>query len=455
MHRTRNCLFIPLLSATLLAGCAAQATDRAPVPQALIQAAESATQMRMVYSDWQARAHGHTVENIRLDSRDADAPDFMRAQVRLDYNGPMENVLSRVANDIGYRLNEYAKPSSGLSWTPWMRLSGNKTLLDHLREMNSQVPWHIVLDHENRRLVIDYSDDGSMAAQVRNAREGLRLNSGRGQLNLPSSPEALTASSQAAVAQTLSNGPTLPRTTTTTQPSPVSPNEVWFAAIEGYDSNENARSMVIWLAQLGLDAHVFELGEQRYDVRVIAKTSRDAIRVRDLMDQHGVPSQLGYEETNGNEELKRRAEQAMRDGWPIEALAMEEEQFASSSTVSQAAITSPEPQRERARVTSSFAGSQADLKELARNRILSPEESAGVGKQWAIQLSYSNSLPGLGNAIHSVEQMGYTAGLVPASGDSYMLRATSFETRQSASTALAKLRGGGFGDAYLVSPKGE
>src|SRR5690554_1369786 len=173
MQRKRNSLIVPLVSASLLTGCVAQATDRqyAPAPQALIEAAEQASQMRMVYADIQARASGHTIESVRLDSRDADAPDFMRATVRLDYNGPMENVLERVANDIGYRLNEYQKPASGLSWTPWIRLSGNKPLLDHLREMNSQVPWHIVLDHDNRRLVVDYSDDGSMASQVRMTRE--------------------------------------------------------------------------------------------------------------------------------------------------------------------------------------------------------------------------------------------------------------------------------------------
>lgn len=453
MHLKRNCLFIPLLSASLLTGCAAQATDRtyAPVPQALIEAAEQASQMRMVYADWQARAHGHTVESIRLDSRDADAPDFMRAQVRLDYNGPMQNVLTRVANDIGYRLNEYSKPAAGLSWTPWMRLSGNKALLDHVREMNSQVPWHIVLDHQNRRLVIDYSDDGSMAAQIRSARQSLETNSGSGQVSMPATPDMYRSASQVAVAETLSNKPAMPRTANTPPPVPAAPSEVWYAAIEGYDSNESARSMVVWLAQLGLSAHVYEVEEGRFDVRVLAENSRDAIQIRDLMDSHGVPSQLGFEEIDDNAEIRRRAEQAMRDGWPIDALTV-----ANETVPYQAAEPASETQAPSSRQpASSFGSSQSDLRELATSRIVSGADSAAVAGQWSVQLSYSNSLVGLGRAIRSVESKGFNTGLISVSGSNYMLRAIGLESRGDANSALAQLRSLGFSDAYLVSPKGE
>lgn len=446
MQRKRHHLIFPLISVSLLTGCAAQATDRyAPAPQALIEAAEQASQMRMVYADIQARANGYTVESVRLDARDANAPDFMRAKVRLDYNGPMKTVLSRVSNDIGYRLNEYSKPASGLSWSPWIRLSGNKSLLDHLREMNSQVPWHIVLDHRNQRLVVDYSDDGGMAQQVMRAQEKLNSNSGQQTRNLPSDGRATENRARRAVSKNLSNEPTLPHAEVgRTQPNAPAPSEVWYVAVEGYNSAENARSMVAWLSRMELSAHTYDAGAGLYDVRVIAKSSRDAMELKKLLKKNGVPSELGYEDDN--QEMKERAEKAMTDGWPSNTAPAR-----SRNTRSQAR-SMPAESKDTSGVDWQVQGGRTS----SGISVLSSSEASRIKRdQWTVQLSHSRDSDALASAVSKVERAGHSAAIFPYSGSMRQLRAVGFQTRSDAARALASLKGIGFSDAYLLSPKGE
>lgn len=446
MQRKRHHLIFPLISVSLLTGCAAQATDRyAPAPQALIEAAEQASQMRMVYADIQARANGYTVESVRLDARDANAPDFMRAKVRLDYNGPMKTVLSRVSNDIGYRLNEYSKPASGLSWSPWIRLSGNKSLLDHLREMNSQVPWHIVLDHRNQRLVVDYSDDGGMAQQVMRAQDKLSSNSGQQTRNLPSDGRATETRARRAVSRSLSNEPTLPHAEVgraEAEPSAPVSSEVWYVAVEGYSSADNARSMVAWLSQMDLNAYTYDAGAGIYDVRVIAKSSRDAMELKKLLKKNGVPSELGYED----KEMKQRAEKAMTDGWPSDTAKPR------SRNAGSQARSFPADSKDASGVDWQVQGDRGS----SDTSVLSSSDASRIKRdQWTVQLSHSSDSDALASAVSKVERAGHSAAIFPYSGSMRQLRAVGFHTRGDAARALASLKGLGFSDAYLLSPKGE
>lgn len=305
MQRKPYHLVLPLVTASLLAGCATPEVDTgAPAPKALLEAAEQATQMRMVYADVQARSSGHTVESVRLDPNDADAPDFMRSKVRLDYNGPMDEVLNRIGNDVGYRVSEYSKPASGSSWTPWVRLAGNKTVLDHMREINSQVPWHIVMDHINQRIVVDYSDNGGMANQVLDAKK--KQSRGRGGAaapNLPADPDVAKAHARRELAASRSNELTLPHAEAESGP-PVdqvsTSSETWYLAIDNYSSLEQARTMVSWLGKLGVEARTSESGGNRYAVRIPAQSKADAVSLQSQLEDEGVHGEIGKGEVSNN-----------------------------------------------------------------------------------------------------------------------------------------------------------
>ena len=99
---------LPLVLA--LVGCGfnqVKAQNSTPIPQSLIIAAERASNSSMALADIMARSHGQSVRDIELELPDVHVPDFLLQRVRLDYNGPMEQVLERVSHDIGYRVVEY------------------------------------------------------------------------------------------------------------------------------------------------------------------------------------------------------------------------------------------------------------------------------------------------------------------------------------------------------------
>lgn len=449
MHRKRLCILIPLISTSfMLVGCASYASSSNqnhmhPVPQALIEAAQHADQMRMVYADIQARSNGHTVESVRLDASDASAPAFMRSTVRLDYDGPMQTVLERLAKDMGYRLNEYSKPASGLSWTPWIRLSGNKSLLDHMREMNSQVPWHIVLDHRNKRLVIDYSDDAGMANQIRSTQE--RRESQTSSLSSLPDVSSVNQRTSAAIAQTLSNSPPGP---VAEAPSQTAPSEVWYTAVQGYEDRDNAREMVVWLAQHYITSYVQPIKDD-FEVRVVAANSQDAFKLREHLMSLGVPSQIGYEKSEDNAELKRRAEEAMVNGWP----AINAEPTSSDESNSYVA-TSEEPERQWV-VQDGSNGNSSSTSGVQNNQlILSGNALSSATSQWSIQVLQGKNMDAFSRHVRALEAKGLTAGLISVGNNLYQLRVTGLATRSDARHALPTVHSLGHRDAYIVRPQG-
>lgn len=447
MHPKQLRFAVSLAAVSLLTGCAGlQAQPHpstAPVPQALLEAAAQASQARMVYADIQARMHGTSVEQVRLDEPDAGVPDFMRARVRLDYNGPMMEVIERVANDIGYRVNEYSKPSAGVGWSPWMRARGDKPLIDHIREMNTQVPWHIILDHRNRRLVIDYSVEGGMATQIREARKADERRSEQSsyQSSMPNTG-ALIQASQVGMQQGLTNTPAQPSSeapaanpgnySSPSYAGAAQEQQSWRVDIEGYQGEAQARAMVAWLQEDNLDATVIANGTS-FDVRILANNNQDAIAIHDHLSSFDVPAVVGKVENNS------RSTQSLPPV-PRSPAASQYDSSAASASRSPQSWQSP-----------SIDTNQSNT-QVAEASILTGEQKQLFEGHYSIQAAYGKNLESFGRHIKSLAEKGIAAHLSPA-GNGYNLRVGPFESEAEMRRALSNVRSNGFSDAYALSPR--
>lgn len=436
-------LAVALAAATTLYGCAGlhaqERSDTTTVPQALLEAAAQASHARMVYADIQARMHGSSVENVRLDTPNEGVPDFMLARVRLDYNGPMMPVLDRVANDIGYHVNEYSKPSAGVGWSPWMRVRGDKPLIDHVREMNSQVPWHIILDHRNQRLVIDYSVEGGMATQIREARETDERNrastSSDRQITMPDTrtiEQASQVSYQYGLTNTaaqLSNEAGAPSSSgKRLENQSGQPAASWRVDIEGYQSESQALAMVDWLKEDQLDGIVIPRGKS-FDVRILANNNDDAITIHSHLEGFNVPSVVGQVE---NGELTNT-----RPALPSRSSASYEQ--SSKPTTSQTSqITNIDLSKSNTQV--------------AQASILSDEQETLFSGLYRIQGAHGRNLNSFGRHIKALADQGITAHLT-RSGKAYNLRSGPYESEADMREALSAIRSYGFSDAYPIKPR--
>lgn len=302
---------VPALA--LLSGCSynqVSAQGVTPIPQSLILAAERTSQSSMALADIMARAHGESVRSVALEVPSTAIPDFLQQRVRLDYNGPQKQVLDRVAADTGYRVVEYNEPSSGIGWQPWIRLSGDKPLIQHFKEMNSQSPWHLVLDHRDRRIVVDYSADGSMASQVSAAQRSLNNPGERKSPNLPnvSSMEAGASQqvtrntvpapeSQSQQARPLQAAAPLP------EPSwknllPAPGSGYWHALISGYESDSRAKEMQEWVGARLFRAKIVS-NNGVYDVHIPARDDGEAGKFAAELKALGVPVRVEYMTADG------------------------------------------------------------------------------------------------------------------------------------------------------------
>jgi hypothetical protein len=447
MQRKHICLAVTLASFVGLSGCANMqankpSTNTTPVPQALIEAAQQASQARMVYADLQARLHGHSVESVRLDGADAGVPDFMKARVRLDYNGPMMQVLERVANDIGYRVNEYGKPTAGIGWSPWLRVGGDKQLIDHVREMNTQVPWHVVLDHRNRRLVIDYSSDGGMAEQIRSARDADDRRREESSINMsPSLPstQALTTRGSNATQDTLTNQPAYPVGEGVSQQSYREPqmDEQWYVAIEGYVNNHEAQAMVEWLSEDRLSATIVPVGNT-YHVRIAANGNADAKDIQTHLNGFDVPNSIGMEKVRRQQSVTATPATFPRNEVGQSAQPMQSQERNWSRPSGQSSETNYANQTNKA---------------VAQSAILTDSENRTFEGHWRVQVAYGSSLESFGRHIKALSDNGHNAHLVPASSQgSYHMRVGPFDDQQSMSATLAAVKRLGFNDAYALAP---
>lgn len=442
MHPKQLRYAVSLAAVSLLTGCAAAPQSQGtPVPQALLEAAQQASHARMVYADLQARLHGTSIEEVRLDEPDAGVPDFMRARVRLDYNGPMLEVMERVANDIGYRVNEYSKPSAGVGWSPWMRARGDKPLIDHVREMNTQVPWHIVLDHRNRRLIIDYSAEGGMATQVREAREAdERQREQNAQRTTMPNTTAIEQASRVGMQESLGNQPAqAPReasaanpgryASATTQANPSRQSE-WRVDIEGYQSEAQANAMVEWLKEDNLSATIIPRGAT-YDVRVLANNNDDARSIHAHLSSFNIPGVVGQVESG------RRGAGATSTAAP---------QHASPSRATSSTTDS------RSWQTPAINTNQSN-RQVAESAILTREQEQLMSGHYRIQAAYGSNLEDFGRHIKALSDQGVTAHLSRAGSNGFNLRIGPFETRNEMQRVLRDLRRTKFSDAYALSPR--
>lgn len=446
MHRKHLCIAMTLVTLAATSGCAStggrQPSNQTPIPQALIEAARQASEARMVYADLQARLHGYSVESVRLDGADAGVPDFLKARVRLDYNGPMIQVLERVANDIGYRVNEYAKPAAGVGWSPWLRTNGDKPLIDHVREMNAQVPWHIVLDHRNQRLVVDYSAEGGMASQIREARDAdqRRRESELDRSSSMPNTQPMEARATRSVQDSLTDQPVYAPRESAPEPQITSTQE-WSVLIEGYGTRANAEAMVSWLAEDNLTAVVRPV-EGEFEVRVLANDQSDAQAIETRLAQYDIPTRLDSVTVRGTPASSHppRAAQT-RPAKPREPVMWQ--------TPGQA---QPSASRTPASSVQSINTRQAPAA-IARDAMIEGSEAKLLQGSWRIQAAYGRNLDSFGRHIRTLASEGIPVYLKPASSaGKYHLRVGPFDSRASMRRTLATVKRLGLSDAYALAP---
>lgn len=426
-------LMASVVATAILSGCASSAQpSHTPIPQALLVAAERASQARLVHADLAARMHGTSANDIRRDEPDDGLPAFMRAEVRLNYDGPMMQVLERVANDIGYRVNEYAKPPSGLSWTPWVHLSGSKPLVDHIRELNSQVPWQLVLDHRNRRMIIDYSADGSLAAEVKSARAN-QNSSQSNRVNLPDTSGMERAADRAAQREMTARPAQPPvQAPTQAQVAPArnntAPAGTWFAGVDGYDTREHARAMVDWLAVEGYESQIAARGSDGYEVRIYAGSNAAAAELKGKLQDIGVPTRIGMDTSD---RVSQEAQRAMEASQPTEMRQPRE-------------ITNLPPSSRH--VSSSRGGYYRPAPDQA-----APSDDQ-FKSRWHIQLLAGPNVSVLKSKAASLRSQGHEV-FVKEIGRISALYSGPYESVGASRSELKGFRASGFPDAYLVAPK--
>lgn len=312
MRSSASRIFL-LPALAILSGCSynqVSAQGVTPIPQSLIQAAERTSQSSMALADIMARAHGESVKSVSLETPSTGIPEFLKQRVRLDYNGPQEQVLDRVASDTGYRVVEYNEPSSGIGWQPWIRLSGDKPLIQHFKEMNSQSPWHLILDHRDRRIIVDYSADGSMATQVAAAQEAFNNPAARTSPNLPDTkPLKEKADKQvsrntvpapeSSARQAKPKESSAPRPVTSWKNVIPAPGKgYWHALISGHGEKDRAAEMKEWVGAHQYRAKVVAR-EGQYDVHIPAADDGEASKFSAHLEELGVPSQVRYMSADG------------------------------------------------------------------------------------------------------------------------------------------------------------
>lgn len=420
-HNASRITLLPLLFA--LSGCGynqVQASGTTPIPQSLILAAERASHSSMALADIMARSHGQSVRDIELEVPNANVPDFLLQRVRLDYNGPMEQVLSRVSTDIGYRVTEYNEPASGRSWEPWIRLSGDKPLVQHFKEMNSQTPWHLVLDHRNRRIVLDYDSDGSMAKQVRRAQQGLNEERQTSTARLPSTnridenarrqvsndviPAPVMPSQQA---QTAHSAPT-PQASSHRNALPPEGRGYWHAKISGYQNNDRAEEMTQWLEANDFIGIVRQSGSQ-FAVHIPAHDDQHAADLSQELSEMGVPTTVHYYSVGSD---SRRNNPQMTENAPTH-------QTASASVATN------------------------------RPQASTPQKAEPDELLWFVQIAYTPVEQGARDLAAANEINGKPTRAY-AQGRGWAVRAGPYASRNEANTAVRSARQDGFSDAYPV-----
>lgn len=401
-----------------------QANGTTPIPQSLILAAERASHSSMALADIMARSHGQSVRDIELEVPNANVPDFLLQRVRLDYNGPMEQVLSRVSTDIGYRVTEYNEPASGRSWEPWIRLTGDKPLVQHFKEMNSQTPWHLVLDHRNRRIVLDYDADGSMANQVRRAQQGLNEERQTSTARLPStnridenarrqvSNDVIPAPVMPSQQAQLTHSAPMSQTSSHRNDLPPEGRGYWHAKISGYQHNDRAEEMTQWLEANDFIGVVRPSGSQ-FAVHIPAHDDQHAAELSHELSELGVPTTVHYYSVGGDSRQSNPQVTADAPAYQTATTTAATDQRRASTSYSQAELT------------------QAD--EL----------------KWFVQIAYTPIEQGARDLAAANEIEGMQARAY-SHGRGWAVRAGPYASRNDANIAVRSARQEGFSDAYPV-----
>lgn len=443
----------PLRVALLACACGfilgGQALAKPPeIPERLLQASEQAAKAQMQISSMMAREIGHKIaENIKSqDTR--NLPDYMRQTVRLDFYGPMDEVLNRLANDLGWHVASFGEPVMG-GMKPHVHLQDAKPLHQHIAELGSQIPWPLMVDLRNERLVVDYRSGTGTDDQVRLTREHLDNN------------RKAIASGHSVKPRTLPKQYTQNTQTQSGKsnwvPTPVDPTALmynadysgWGVELGAYSKASDARGMLTWLQERSIDASA-RIDNGLHRIRVLAVNQSVASTLQQYLLSQGVEGEVSYaspEEVQKQLTADQRATVAQQSiaSTATQQVAEENEGWRSKLTAPRTAMANPSATQ------SNPNGAQA-IRTATRAPAMPKLES--LPKGYGVQtISYTEKSRAL-QVAQDLRSKQYPA-FVFKLGKHYGVRVGMLSRREQAKNLKVAIRKMGFSDAYVVKASKE
>lgn len=273
----------------------------AQIPERLLQASEQAARAQMQISSMMAREIGQeSAESVKQqDTR--NLPDYMKQTVRLDFYGPMDEALNRLANDLGWRVASFGEPVVG-GMKPHVYLRDAKPVHQHIAELGSQIPWSLLVDIRNERLVVDYRSRVGVERQIEVTRQHLDDNRNTTQYGQTATNRTLP-NSYSAEPRTIAtpNQPKYPVKNSSWSDTPRDPIEQtynkdysgWGVELGAYTNPDDARNMLIWLQERSLDVSA-RIDNGLHRIRLLAINQSIADSLRKYLLSQGIEGEIAY-----------------------------------------------------------------------------------------------------------------------------------------------------------------
>lgn len=430
------------------------------IPERLLQASEQAARAQMQISSMMAREIGQqSAESVKKqDTR--NLPDYMKQTVRLDFYGPMDEALNRLANDLGWRLVSFGEPVVG-GMKPHVYLRDAKPVHQHIAELGSQIPWPLLIDLRNERLVVDYRSNTGTEQQVRLTREHLDKN--RQAIQQGDSTKSRTLPDQhfkQSNAVTAPLQPAYPSNKSSWVQSPIDPTELmynndysgWGVELGAYADSADARSMLLWLQERSIDASA-RIDRGLHHVRLLAVNQSVAGALQKYLLSHGIEGEISYASP---EEVQQQLSKNQQKKQVPAA-------FSQSLKASPSTQDSVENTSWRSRLVAprtAIGGDTAAIKEqrsgqpvirtASRHVAMPPIETTpkGYGVQTIMHTDLAKAL----QVAEDLRNKSYPA-FVFKLGKYYGVRVGQLARREQAQNLMVAIRKMGFSDAYVVKAR--
>lgn len=419
------------------------------IPERLLQASEQAARAQMQISSMMAREIGEqSAESVKKqDTR--NLPDYMKQTVRLDFYGPMDEALNRLANDLGWRVVSFGEPVIG-GMKPHVYLRDSKPVHQHIAELGSQIPWPLLVDLRNERLVVDYRTSTGTEQQVKLTQKHLDNNRARieeGNLAKPRALPAETYSSSRAPATPLQ--PEYPSKNNWTA-TPLDPTELmynvdysgWGVELGAYIDKKDARAMLAWLQERSIDASA-RIDGGMHRIRLLAVNQSVASTLQQYLLSNGFEGEISYASPEiVQQQLKAQANTAKPQQQTVQ---QQQETDANWRSKMVAPRTAMEGNSDTASAVK--GGRETTIRTTSRHVTMPPIQSTprGYGVQTITHFDHQKAL----QIAEDLRNKNYPA-FVFKLGKHYGVRVGQLQKREQALNLMVAIRKMGFPDAYVV-----